>query len=282
MAPAPRIVTLLTDFGLQDHYVAAMKGVMLGVNPRLSFVDISHLIPPQDIRSGAFRLGQAYPCFPAGTIHLAVVDPGVGTDRKAVVASAAGQFFVAPDNGILSWVFHRETKVDLREVTAEHYFRKPVSSTFHGRDIFAPVAAWISRDIPLHQFGPEYQTPVRLEFPALKRVEGGLLEGAVLAVDGFGNLVTNLKPEDVPPCDPSGSWPCGIFAGRREIGRFRNTFGEGEAGEIFVIPGSSGYLEIVMRNGSAASALGLGPGSTIRISPGVDASRLIGRADSRG
>jgi S-adenosyl-L-methionine hydrolase (adenosine-forming) len=268
MAPTPRIVTLLTDFGLRDHYVAAMKGVMLGVNSHLSFVDITHLIPPQDIQSAAFRLGQAYPCFPARTIHLAVVDPGVGTARKAIIASAAGQFFVAPDNGILSWVFHCEEEVDLWEITAEHYFRKPVSATFHGRDIFAPVAAWISRDIPLHQFGPAYRTPVRLNFPPLKRVDNAFMEAAVLAVDGFGNLVTNLRPEDIPPCGPPGSWPCRIFAAQREISSFHNAFEEGEAGEIFVIRGSSGYLEIVMRNGSAASALGLSPGSSIRVALG--------------
>ncbi len=259
-----RLITLLTDFGLRDHFVAAMKGVMLGVNPDLTFIDISHLIPRHDIHSGAFVLSQAYYHFPPGTIHLAVVDPGVGTMRKGLAVSAGGYFFVAPDNGILTHVFNREDGRTVHEITADHYFHKPVSSTFHGRDIFAPIAAYISRDIPLRQFGPQLEQPVCLKLPGVTRVRDALVQGAVLAVDAFGNLITNLTPEDIPVYGATGRG-CRMVAGKQEITIFRRTFGEGTPGELFVIPGSSGYLEIVKRDGSAVDELDLGPGSPVGV-----------------
>jgi S-adenosyl-L-methionine hydrolase (adenosine-forming) len=260
-----RIVTLLSDFGLQDHYVAAMKGVMLGINPDLNIIDITHTIAPQDIMSAAFVLGQAFPFFPRGTIHVAVVDPGVGTSRKALAASAGDQFFVAPDNGMLTYIAQSREDFVAYEITADHYFRKPVSSTFHGRDIFSPVAAYISRGIDLAKFGPPLERPRQLLIPKLQKVGNSLMEAAVLAVDRFGNAITNLRAEDVPVFESQNARPCKFFAGQREIGGFRNTFGEGRLGEIFVVPGSSGYLEIVMREGSAASELNIKPGDAIKV-----------------
>ena len=250
------IITLLTDFGLRDHFVSAMKGVILSLNPDLTLVDISHLIPPQDIFSGAFTLGQVCFIFPPGTIHLAVVDPGVGTARKVLAVSAGGHYFVAPDNGILTYALEAADEYVAYEVTADHYFRKPVSATFHGRDIFAPVAAWISRGIPLNQIGPTVANPVRLKIPELKKVRDALIQGTVLAVDQFGNLITNLKPGDLPRSFK-------IVAGQREITSLRNTYGEGEPGELFVVAGSTGYLEIAMKNGSAAAALNLKSGAPV-------------------
>ncbi len=265
MGTSTRIVTLLTDFGLRDQYVAAMKGVMLGVNPDLKFVDISHLVPPQDIYTGAFILGQAYQYFPSGTIHVVVVDPGVGTARQALAVSAGTHYFVAPNNGLLSYVFSREDSFEAHHITADHYFHKPVSSTFHGRDIFAPVAGWISRDCGLSQLGPRVKQLVRLNIPTLTRVRDTLIQGAVLAVDNFGNLITNFTPVDVPAfCGPHSA-ACKLIAGQREVSQFRGTFGEGAQGELFVITGSSGYLEIVMRGGSAAAELRLSPGAPVAI-----------------
>ncbi len=261
----PRIVTLLSDFGLRDQYVASMKGVMLGINPNLNFVDISHLIPPQDIHSGAFVLGQAYTCFPADTIHVAVVDPGVGTNRKAIIVYAGAQYFVGPDNGIFTWIYNREESFTVYEIVADHLFHKPVSSTFHGRDVFASVAGWISRHTPLPQVGPVCPDPVRLKLPELLRVRDALIQATVLAVDAFGNLVTNLKPEDVPAYAAPGTKACKMLVSQKEITAFRNTFGEGAAGEIFVLPGSSGYLEVVVRNGSAAATLNATPGTLVGI-----------------
>jgi len=260
-----RIVTLLTDFGLRDHFVASMKGVMLSLNPNLKFVDISHLVSPHDVHSGAFIFGQAYHCFPAGTIHLVVVDPGVGTARKALAVIAGGYTFVAPDNGILTYVFNREETFTAHEITADHYFRKPVSSTFHGRDIFAPVAAWLSRDCTIEQLGPPVKQPVRLKIPAVTRVRDALIQGAVLAVDNFGNLITNLTPQDVPIFGGDTSRSCKVVAGQREIAQFHRTFGEGASGDLFVIPGSSGYLEIVMRGRSAAAELRLSAGAPVGV-----------------
>jgi S-adenosylmethionine hydrolase len=265
MEHSKRIVTLLTDFGLRDYYVASVKGVMLGINPDLHFVDISHVIPPQDIRTASFTLGQAFPYFPPNTIHLAVVDPGVGTDRKALVASAGGHMFVAPDNGLLSHVLQAVEGAEVFEITADHYFRKPVSPTFHGRDIFAPVAAWISRDLPLRQFGPPLQNPVQLKIPSVQRVRDTLVQGAILAVDHFGNLVTNLKPEDVPAYNAPARKPCKMLVAQHEITAFRRTFGEGSPGELFVVPGSTGYLEIVVQGGSAAKELSLAPGALVGV-----------------
>jgi len=258
MTNSKPIITLLTDFGLRDHFVAAMKGVMLCVNPDLALIDISHLIPPQDILTGAFTLGQVCFCFPLGTIHLAVVDPRVGTARKALAVSAGGHYFVAPDNGILTYVLKAVAECAVHEITADNYFRKPVSATFHGRDIFAPVAAWISRGIPLNQLGPALSDPVRLKLPACRRVGDALIQGEVLAVDQFGNLITNLRPADVPQSFK-------IIAGKHEITSLRRTFGEGKPGEVFAVPGSTGYLEIVVKDGSAAAVLNLASGASIRV-----------------
>jgi hypothetical protein len=255
------LVTLLTDFGLRDHFVAAMKGVMLSLNPDITFVDISHMIPPQDVFGGAFTLGQAWPLFPPRTVHLAVVDPGVGTARKSLAVSAGGHYFIAPDNGILSFVMDAQEDFTAYEITANHYFRKPVCGTFHGRDVFAPIAAWLSRGIPLEQVGPQLAEPVRLKIPAAKKVREGLIQGAILAVDPFGNLITNLRPEDVPVSSKI------ILAGQREVASFRKTYGEGEAGELFMVPGSTGYLEISMKNGSAAAALNVKTGAPIGVVP---------------
>jgi S-adenosylmethionine hydrolase len=265
MGNSTRVITLLTDFGLQDPFVAAVKGIMLGVNPDLSFVDISHLIPARDVHNGAFVLAQAYHYFPPGTIHVAVIDPGVGTARRALAVAAGGHFFVAPDNGVLTYVFRREDGYSAHEITADHYFRKPPSSTFHGRDILAPIAAWISRDIPIEKFGSQVADPVLLKVPEVTRVRDALVQGAILAVDHFGNLITNLTPADVPAYTAEDGRPCRLIAGKREVTAFRRTFGDGAPGELFVIPGSSGYLEIVMRDQSAAAELQLGPGAPVGV-----------------
>ena len=258
MSTSNPIVTLLTDFGLRDHFVAAMKGAMLGINPELRFTDISHLVPPQDVFSGAFTLGQACFYFPRGTIHLAVVDPGVGTERKPIAVSAGGHFFVAPDNGLLTYVLESQGDWAAYEVIAEDYFLKPLSATFHGRDIFAPVAAWLSRGISLQQLGPALPDPVRLKIPPLEKVRDAQIRGCVLAVDHFGNLITNLKPENLPS---SGK----ILAGRREVAAIHKTYAEGKTGEVFIIPGSTGYLEIAVKEGSAASLLNLKSGDPITV-----------------
>jgi S-adenosylmethionine hydrolase len=265
MANSGRIITLLTDFGLRDHFVASMKGVMLGLNPDISLVDITHLVPPQDIHTGAFILGQAYESFPAGTIHLAVVDPGVGTSRKALAATAGGRFFVAPDNGLLSYVQKNSDDFHAYEVTSEHYFHKPVSNTFHGRDVFAPIAAWLSRDIPLPQLGEELEYIVQTHIPDPKRVKEGLIQADILAVDHFGNLVTNLTPGHLPQFNPGGQLPFKVLAGKQEITSYYQSYGEAPRGEIFLVTGSSGYIEISMNGASAQATLALKPANPVGV-----------------
>jgi S-adenosylmethionine hydrolase len=186
-----------------------------------------------------------------------VVDPGVGTPRKALAVSAGGHYFVAPDNGILTYALAGQ---DYRayEITADHYFRKPVSPTFHGRDILAPIAAWITRGIPLNQLGTVLEDPVRLKLPVPVRVKESLIQGCILAVDRFGNLITNLAPADLPRSFK-------VLAGQKEITSRRNTYGEGTPGEVFLVAGSAGYLEIAVKDGSAASALNLKSGALIGV-----------------
>ena len=258
MANSVPIITFTTDFGLRDHFVAAMKGVILSVNPDAKLVDISNLVPPQDIFTGAFTLSKAWSYFPYGTVHLAIVDPGVGAARKGLAVDAGGHFFVSPNNGILTYVFEEHPGFEAYEITAEHYYRRPVSSAFHGRDIYAPIAAWISKGVPLHQIGDRLQDPLRLQLPAIQRVKDTLIQGQILAVNRFGNLITNLKPADVPRTYK-------ILAGQREITSIRRTYQEGAPGEVFVVPGSTGYLEIAVKDGSAASVINIKAGSPVGV-----------------
>jgi S-adenosylmethionine hydrolase len=258
MTNSAPIITLLTDFGLRDDFVAAIKGILLTVNPNVKLVDISNLVPPQDIFTAAFTLGKAWSYFPYGTVHLAIVDSGVGAACKGLAVDAGGHFFVSPDNGILTYVFEEHSGFEAYEITAEHYYRRPVSSNCHGRDIYAPIAAWISKGVPLHQIGNELRDPFRLQLPAVQKVKDTLMQGQILAVDRFGNLITNLKPTDVPRAYK-------ILAGHREITSIHKTYQEGAPGEIFVVPGTTGYLEIAVKDGSAASVFKIKAGSPIGV-----------------
>ncbi|MFB3777086.1 MAG: S-adenosyl-l-methionine hydroxide adenosyltransferase family protein [Bryobacteraceae bacterium] len=255
------IVTLTTDFGLADHFVGAMKGAILSIEPRARIVDISHLIAPYSVAEAAFVLWQAYACFPRGTVHVAVVDPGVGSARRTLLVEAAGQYFVAPDNGVLSIILARE-KHKVRAITAERYFRQPVSRTFHGRDIFAPVAGHLARGVAPSRFGRLISDCVRGEFaePAASGSSGW--EGCVLKVDRFGNLITNF------PSARHEGLRTGEFemrAGRRRITKHVSSYSEGRRGELFVIGGSSGLLEIAVNQGSAARLAGLAAGSLVQL-----------------
>jgi S-adenosylmethionine hydrolase len=255
--PAP-IMTFTTDFGMRDDFVAAVKGVILGVNPDVRMVDISNRVPPQDVFTAAFTLGKAWSYFPYGTVHLAIVDSGVGAPCKGLVVDAGGHFFVCPDNGILTYVLEENPGFEAFEITAEHYYRKPVLPDCHGRDIYAPIAAWISKGVPLRQIGTELKDPFRLQLPAIQKVKDTLMQGQILAVDRSGTLITNLKPADVPRAYK-------ILAGHREITSVHKTYQEGPPGEIFVFSGSTGYLEIAVKDGSAASLLKIKAGSPIGV-----------------
>src|SRR5271167_777260 len=244
--PESRIVTFTTDFGLSDPFVGIMHGVVLNIHPETTIVDFSHAVHSYDLLDGAFTIAQAYRFFPPRTVHVVVVDPGVGGRRRPIVVETEDYVFVAPDNGVLSLVEAREPKFSVRHVTAERYFLQPVSQTFHGRDIFAPVAGWLSKGVAPAEFGPQISDYVRLPLPAVERIGENNLRGVVLKVDKFGNLITNLSEQDAPalfaPVPPTASvLIC------ETIARVRRSYDEGDDGEVFAIAGSSGYLEIAAR-----------------------------------
>jgi S-adenosyl-L-methionine hydrolase (adenosine-forming) len=259
------IVTLLTDFGTADYFVAAMKGVILGRAPGAAIVDVTHEVPPQQVEDAAFTLLAAYRAFPAGTVHVAVVDPGVGSARRAVVVDAGGHRFVGPDNGLFGWVIEREGGARVFHVTRGEHFRRPVSATFHGRDVFAPVAAALASGVLPDELGPEIRDFVRLPSLRPRRHDDGSLEARVLHVDRFGNVVTGFTADDLPP--DFGASPFRIVAGEGEIRTLRRFYAEpgAESGEPFAIWGSAGFLELVSFRGSAAERLGLRRGDPVVI-----------------
>jgi hypothetical protein len=263
--PHRPIITLTTDFGLNDHYVGAMKGVILEIVPEAAIVDISHAVQAYDVLDGAIAISQTYSYFPTGTVHVVVVDPGVGTTRRPIIASSDGYHFVAPDNGVLSMVYAKEERIHVRHITSEHYFRQPVSSTFHGRDVFAPVAAYLAKMVDSHKFGDEIEDYVRFAAPRPKPAGENRIRAVVLKVDRFGNLVTNITPQDVPALFEPNAGGFKIVAGSREITAIHSTFAEGEPGEVFAILGSMGYLEIVANRAAAAQITGAGKGSEVSI-----------------
>ena len=251
------IITLTTDFGLLDHYVGTMKGVLLGICPRAQLVDLSHEVRAYEIPEAAYLLAQAYRFFPPKTVHLVVVDPGVGTSRRPILAEAAGQFFVAPDNGVLTMIFSRETH-KVRHVTAAKYFLKPVSNTFHGRDIFSPVAANIASGVPPARFGKLIQDYLRLNFEKPVRTGRRVWTGSILKVDRFGNMITNFHRDDFPDLETRSF---AIAVGPRTVSTLARNYSEAGLGEVFAIIGSSGYLEISANQDSAARLLGCAPGA---------------------
>jgi len=258
--PAP-LITLTTDFGLSDHYVGAMKGVILSICPRARIVDISHGVGAFEIAEAAFTLSQAYSYFPRGTVHVVVVDPGVGTSRRPILAQAAGQFFIAPDNGVLSMIYERE-KHKVRAILSERYFLQPVSNTFHGRDIFAPVAAHLAGGVPGARFGKPIADYLRLDFDKPSRTGRRAWTGAILKVDRFGNLVTNFSVADFPDLDKRAFE---IAAGMQRINVFARHYAERGPGEPFLILGSAGYYEISVGQASAAKLLGCAAGAPLEL-----------------
>lgn len=271
------VITLTTDFGIDDAYVATMKGVILSINPEANIVDITHSIEPQNIRQAAFILGYNYRYFPKKTVHVAIVDPGVGSERRGVVLKTPSALFVAPDNGVLSYVIDElSSNEDLTvqyskdqdlvtlgkgfeaiAITEPRFWRHPVSTTFHGRDIFAPVAAALSLDISPYELGEKITSLQIFPIPKPFVDYQGNLAGNVLYVDHFGNLITNIKKSDLPGKDIL------IEAAGHSIQDITNYYAEGEG--LMAIIGSTGYLEISLKNGNAADFLNIGIGDEIKV-----------------
>jgi S-adenosyl-L-methionine hydrolase (adenosine-forming) len=263
--PVQRMITFTTDFGLTEHYAGAMKGVVYSINPAAQLVDITNGIQSFDILDGAIAIAQAYSYFPHDTIHVVVVDPGVGGERRPILVNAGYHLFVAPDNGVLSLVYEREERISVRHITAEHYFRQPVSNTFHGRDIFAPVAAYLSKGVDAVKFGEEITDYTRFAAPRLKSVGPNSWKGVVLKTDKFGNLITNITPRDVPQMFDGSSQGFKITAGKTEITKLCSSYSAGTPGELFAILGSSGFVEISTNKGSAAKLAGADRGTEISV-----------------
>jgi S-adenosylmethionine hydrolase len=309
------ILTLTTDFGASDHYVGAMKGVILSICPHAQIVDICHDVTPFQIAEGAYVIAQAYACFPKKTVHVVVVDPGVGTARRPILVEAAGQYFVGPDNGVLSMVYSRG-KHKVRLIATERYFRQPVSATFHGRDIFAPVAAHIAAGVPPVRMGKPIEDYLRPEFAKPRRSGERTWSGSILKIDRFGNVVTNfhvrdffdlgsagralepasraLEPRSPAPHPasrallpqsrareqaddsfaggqrplPYGRGSVALTVGRRKIVALARNYAESRPGALFMIVGSSGYLEVSLNQGSAAKQMGCKTGDPVELTVG--------------
>jgi S-adenosyl-L-methionine hydrolase (adenosine-forming) len=259
----PSVITLTTDFGAFDYFVGAVKGAILSVNSLAVIADITHEVPPHDIEAGAFTLLASYQTFPAGTIHVAVVDPGVGSSRRPIIVKANEQFFVGPDNGIFTYIYDREPAHRIYHVTAEKYFRQPTSTTFHGRDIFAPVAAALSKGMKPKVFGHSITDVVRLDRSLIPEVQkNGKLRGRIIDIDRFGNCITNITRE--------------VFRGGAEllvkgkvIRDFKESYSDAATKGPFAICGSAGFLEISINGGSAAAKLRVKRGDAVVLTQGA-------------
>jgi S-adenosyl-L-methionine hydrolase (adenosine-forming) len=254
------MVTLLTDFGIKDPYAAMMKGVILSMNPRASIIDISHQVPAGAVSQAAWILRETYPYFPKGTVHVAVVDPGVGTERRGIVAVIGAHLFVGPDNGIFWPMIEASHEARVIHLCNGRYFLQDVSATFHGRDIFAPVAGRLSQGADPFHMGPIIHDPVPLKTP-VPGIRGGSLYGRVIRVDRFGNLISNIRRMDMEGFLKGGM-------GRIRIGDLcldglHKTYGQVPAGEPVALFGSSGYLEIAVNRGRAVDRTGVAPGEII-------------------
>lgn len=259
------IVAVLTDFGTKDYFVGAMKGVILSISEEAIIVDITHDIPPQDIISAGFNLNASYRDFPEKTIFIAVVDPGVGSSRRAILVETESYYFVAPDNGLLSFIYRNETDVRVYELTNEDYFNKPVSNSFHGRDIFAPVAAYLSKGVEPEEFGDEIKDYLELKIRNPKENLDGLLEGEVAHIDRFGNIITNISKDD-------SANEFSLQIGEHKVFELRQYFSQSAEiidgdtkSDVFMMFGSLDLLEVVVYGDSAAKILNVEVGDKILI-----------------
>jgi len=256
-----RLISLTTDFGLADHFVGVMKGVILAIAPSARLVDITHEISPFSVGEAAFVIGQAWRYFPKRTIHVVVVDPGVGSARRPILVEAGGQYFIGPDNGVFSMIYEAAPS-KIHEITNPKLRLSTVSRTFHGRDIFAPAAAHLTRGIPPPRFGKLIGDPVHAPEFAPAHLTGSVWRGIVLKVDRFGNLITNFHVHQFPDIKTQ---PMEIRIGGQRIHRLALTYADTIAGELFAIVGSSGYIEIEMNQASAAAKLACAPGAHLEL-----------------
>lgn len=269
-ASAP-IITFTSDFGAREYYVGAVKGVILSHCPEAIVVDISHEVASHDLLEAAFTIASAFSTFPPGTIHLVVVDPEVGSNRRGIVAISEKHTFVAPDNGVLSMALDLQPAGRVYSIEADHYFRQPVSPTFHGRDIFAPVAGQLARGIDGSKFGPLIEDPVRLGLPPVRRQGTWAVEGVVVHIDKFGNVITSITPADLGKLFLEAVRPRAFELGETRIETLCHYYAEGSESPVMALEGSSGYYEIAAWKKSAAQFLGARRGIkvTVEVEPAL-------------
>ena len=256
---ANRLITFTTDFGLSDHFAGVMKGVIAGIAPAARVIDISHDVAPYNVTEAAFVIAEAWPYFPKRSIHVVVVDPGVGSARRPILAEAAGHFFIAPDNGVLSMVFDAAPH-KVRVISNPKFLRREISRTFHGRDVFAPAAAHLAKGAQPAAFGKLIHDYIRAGIARPVRLGPASWRGTILKVDRFGNLITNFAAGEFASVNAR---PFEMRAGSQRIHRLALNYAEAAIGEMFVIVGSSGYLEIAANQTSAASLLGCSAGALV-------------------
>jgi S-adenosylmethionine hydrolase len=257
------LISLMTDFGLIDGFVGVMKGVIWGIAPQVHIADLTHLVPPQDIRAAALILNRSAPYFPDGTIHVVVVDPGVGTPRRPIAARLGSQYFVGPDNGVFTLVLERAERqhapIEIIHLDKPQYWLAEVSNVFHGRDIFSPVAAALANGTPLSSLGSPISDPVRLSIPQPQLTSTGL-QGEIAHIDHFGNIIANIRDEHLRDKDHFT-----VRLGGEEIHGMVRTFGERPPGELIALIGSTGDLVVAVVNGDAAQQLGTRVGDPVEI-----------------
>jgi S-adenosylmethionine hydrolase len=250
MADRRPIITLLTDFGEADYFVPAMKGAIYSLTRDVEIIDLTHQIPPHDVYSAAFNLMCCYKDFPKWTIHVAVVDPGVGSSRRPIFVMTDEYYFIGPDNGIFSYIYQKENVNRVVHLKESHYFRSPVSNTFHGRDIFAPIAAYVAKQVDWSRMGEEISDYVKFTTPAPAIVSDKQIRGHVIHVDRFGNIITNLTAAELP--HEKVLQGLRVRLGKHEAARLLNNFSEAGNNELFAYFGSAGFLELAMPRQNAA------------------------------
>jgi len=260
-----RLVTLTTDFGLNDHFVGTMRGVIFNINPQAQIVDICNAVNSFDVLDGALTIAQAASYFPSDTLHVVIVDPGVGSQRRPILVTNEKHVFLAPDNGVLSLVYERSERLSVRHVTAEHYFLQPVSQTFHGRDVFAACAGWLSKGVETSKFGDEITDYIRFAAPKPKPIDEKSFKGVVLKTDKFGNLITNITPKDIPQLFEEAPPAFKLVIGKAEVTKIKNAYAQATPGELFGILGSMGYLEISANRAAASRVAGADRGSDVTV-----------------
>lgn len=263
------VISLMTDFGLEDAYVGMMKAVMLRIAPDISLVDLCHSIPPQDVIEAAWLLGSSYAYFPKDTVHLAVVDPGVGTSRRAIALHAGDHYFVGPDNGIFSQILEKESDFHAVELTNSSYFLPEISYTFQGRDLFSPVAAHLASGVPLDEFGPEIHDPIRITLPQPEKIPGGL-RLHIVRIDRYGNLITDLSEQQFQEWIADYQGKLVLDIGRRRIEEIHHVYSDVPTGGVVALFGSSGRLEIAVNGDSAQEILRAGKDTPVMLSTITD------------